>query len=549
MADYDFGDLASPVKKPAAKSYDFGSLASPATPKEVEKSSFLSKAANVLGPLEAIGNLASGTIAKPLSDVAGLAAVGKEMISPTPGGGDPQGFKNYVQNALTYQPRTEAGKMAAEYNPLALAGKGIGKVADVAANIAAGDRSNTARSMGADALREVINQAPGFIAPGLKGRAVARLTGEEASLAKQKLQNAPADAALAQARGQGYVFPPSVARNTGPLSSFFQGEVGSTKLDYGSSYKNQRVTNSQIKTELGLPADEAISKSSLNDIRDKAGDAYEAVKTAVPQLQTTKAFKDALSNPNSKFDKARSEFPEYFKDAEIEKLTKTLSKPQFSSDAAIQMQKKLRYDGNANLKAFDKPNQQALGEAQLNAAKAIDNLIDENLAMKAPLGVNNFQSKLATNLASARKTIAQTYAVEGALNDATGNVSARSLAKLWQKQGTLTGGLKNVAESYTAFPKQLRDVDTLPATASEKISNLDVGKAAMLAGLGHGALGVASTVARPLVKPILLSDWYQNANLKPPTYKPGLGYTLPAGAVTDPYAYLGIPKPPQDNKQ
>lgn len=546
MADYDFGDLATPVKKPA-QSYDFGGLASPATPKEVQKSSFLSKAANVLGPLEALGNLATGAIAKPISDVAGLAAVGKEMISPTPGGGDPQGFKNYVQNALTYEPRTAVGKGAAENSPFARIGQGIGKVADVAGGAIAGDRSNMLRSMAGDATREAITQAPGFI-PGLKGTAATRLAGEEASLARQKVQNAPADAALAKARDQGYVFPPSVSRNTGPLSSFFQGEVGSTKLDYGSSYKNQRVTNAQIKTELGLPADEAISQSSLNDIRDKAGQAYEAVKTAVPKLQTTKAFKDALSNPNSKFDKARSEFPDYFKDAEIEKLTKTLSKPEFSSDAAIQMQKKLRYDGNANLKAFDKPNQQALGEAQLNAAKAIDDLIDENLALKAPPGVNNFQSKLSTNLANARKTIAQSYAVEGALNDKTGNVSARSLAKLWQKQGTLTGGLKNVAESYTAFPKQLRDVDTLPATASEKISNLDVGKAAMLAGMGHGALGLASTVARSLIKPILLSDWYQSANIKAPTYKPGASYTVPAGIGTDPYLYLGIPKPPPDNK-
>ena len=258
MADYDFGDLASPVKKPAAQSYDFGGLASPvkappktATPKEPEKS-LLSKAANVLGPLEAIGNLASGAIAKPISDIAGLAAVGKEMISPTPGGGDPQGFKNYVQNALTYEPRTTVGKGAATYNPLALVGQGVGKVADVAGSAIAGDRSNMARAMAGDAAREAITQAPGLI-PGFKGAAVSRLGAEEASLAAQKVQNTAADAALAKARGQGYVFPPSVSRNTGPLSSFFQGEVGSTKLDYGSSYKNQRVTSSQIKTELGLP--------------------------------------------------------------------------------------------------------------------------------------------------------------------------------------------------------------------------------------------------------------------------------------------------------
>jgi hypothetical protein len=541
-----------PVVKSGKNPWDndpvVGASPAPAEQKKPEQS-FLKKASNVFGVADAALNMGTGLIAKPLSDIAGLAATGKEMISPTPGGGDPAAFKRHVQEGLTYEPRTDLGKVVAEYNPLALIGKGVGKVADMAGNAVAGDKPGMVRDAAGNFVREGIQQGVGFIAPALKKPLAARLASEEASLAAEKAANAQRDANVAAAREKGYVLPPSVAGVKGPLSSFFQAEAGSTKLDYGASYKNQRVTNKLIKEEMGLTGDEAISAKSLAEVREKAGNAYKDVKAAVPTLKVTPEFKAALQNPNSKFAKARAEFPEYFKNAEIEKLVKDLNKAEFSSEAAIEMQKVLRSDGYANLKAFDKPKQQALGEAQINASKAIDALIDQNLNLKAPPGVKNFQSKLATNLAQARKKIAQSYAVEGALNDATGNVSAKALAKLWEKDGTLTGGLKDVAQTHQAFEKQLRDVDKLPATATENISNMDVAKGAMLAGLGHGAIGAVSTLGRAAVKPALLSDWYQAMNVKPPTYKPGLAYTLPVDIANNPGWGFGIPKPPPQQEK
>lgn len=547
MADYDFGELATPAKKAPAKAYDFGELAKPATKDE----SFMSKAANIFGGGEAALNLASGLIAKPVAEIGGLAAMGKELISPTPGGGDPEAFKKQLQENLTYQPRTDLGKAAAEYNPLAVAGKAIGAGANALGGLVGGDASaDSARGMVGNAVKEAIPQAVGLALPALKKPVAGRLASEEASLAKEQTLNAPRDENVAAAREKGYVLPPSVAGVKGPLSSFFQAEAGSTKLDYGASTKNQRVTNGLIKKELGLPADEAITVKSLDDIRSKAGDAYKSVKQALPNLQVTQTFKNALLNPNGKFYLARAEFPDYFKDAEIEKLTKDLShRASFTSDAAIEMQKVLRKDGYANLKAFDKPKQQSLGEAQINAAKAIDDLIDENLNMKAPPGVNNFQSKLATGLAAARKKIAQTYAVEKALNDQTGNVSARTLAKMWDKDRTLTGGLKDVAETSKAFQQQLRDVDKLPATANESMSNMDVGKAGVMTALGHGGLAAATTLGRMAVKPALLSDWYQQFNIKPPSYKPGAAYTAPNYLANNPGAMFAIPRPPQQGDQ
>lgn len=519
----------------------------PASKPQVEESR-LPGLNNLFGVGEAALNLGSGLVAKTAGDVAGLGTIAGSALGLT--NKDPRQVQQQVSEGLTYQPRSTLGKNVAEYNPLALVGKGVGAVANAAGNaIGGGADADTLRGAAGNLTREALQQAPGFIAPALKGKIGARTAAAEADLAAQKAANAPKDAALTAAREKGYVLPPGVSGNAGPLSSFFQGVAGSTKLDYGASFKNQKVTNNLIKKELGLPGDKALSLEALDDLREKYSKPYEDVKKTVPTLRTTPEFKQALQNPDSKFAAARKEFPEYFKSAEIDKLISDLSKDKFSSQAAIEIQKKLRYDGNANMKAFDKPSQQALGEAQLNAAGAIDNLIDQNLQMQAPPGVKNFQSKLSGNLAEARKKIAQSYAVQGALNDATGNISAQKLGRLWEKQGTLTGGLKEVGETYNAFQKQLRDVDKLPATASEGVSNLDVAKSTGLAALGHGALAAAAIPLRAAVKPVLLSDWYQQLNVKPPSYKPGLGTRLPQALANNPAPGFGIPRPPQDNQQ
>lgn len=549
MADYDFGSLASPAKKEASPSYDFGGLASPAktapsAPAAAEESR-LPKANNLFGLGEAALNLGSGLAAKTAGDIAGLGTIAGSALHLT--NRDPRQVQEDVTKGLTYQPRSTLGKTVAEYNPLALVGQGVGKVANLAGEaIGGGADADTLRGAAGNLTREAIQQAPGFIAPALKKPIAARAASQEAALAAEKAANAPKDAAVAAAREKGYVLPPGVAGNASPLASFFQGAAGSTKLDYASSFKNQKVTNNLIKKELGLPGEKALSIDALDDLREKYSKPYEDVKKSVPTLRTTPEFKQALQNPDSKFAAARKEFPEYFKSPEIEKLVTDLSKDKFSSQAAIEIQKKLRYDGNANMKAFDKPSQQALGEAQLNAATAIDNLIDQNLNMQAPPGVKNFQSKLSSNLAEARKKIAQSYAVQGALNDSTGNISAQKLGRLWEKQGKLSGGLKDVGETYNAFQKQLRDVDKLPATASEGVSNLDVAKATGLAALGHGTVGALAIPARALAKNVLLSDWYQQLNMKPPSYKPGLATRLPQALANQPAPGFAIPRPPQE---
>jgi len=73
------------------------------------------------GISEPVAKFASGIVAKPVSDVAGLVkggldAVRQGVFGNGQNGMNAQEMKDYVQNALTYAPRTEAGK--SDYNPL-----------------------------------------------------------------------------------------------------------------------------------------------------------------------------------------------------------------------------------------------------------------------------------------------------------------------------------------------------------------------------------------------------------------------------------------------
>lgn len=86
----------------------------------------------VLGTVaEPAMQMASGFIAKPVSEVMGLSAVAQEMVNPQ--GRDPEGFKNHIANALTYQPRTTGGKFVTQ-NILAPIGGAIDSVAGAGAS-------------------------------------------------------------------------------------------------------------------------------------------------------------------------------------------------------------------------------------------------------------------------------------------------------------------------------------------------------------------------------------------------------------------------------
>lgn len=130
------------------------------------------KASNIYGSfVEPAATIASGALAKPVSDVAGLAATAYNAATGNSdnelGAASPENFKKDIQDRLTYTPRTEYGK-----NAVQLAGdvadSTVGRVAREAGSFygAVGGKLGLPDSA-ADALEhgvtETVNQVPNFI--------------------------------------------------------------------------------------------------------------------------------------------------------------------------------------------------------------------------------------------------------------------------------------------------------------------------------------------------------------------------------------------------
>ena len=152
--------------------------------------------ANINGAVaEPVMNMVSGMVAKPISDIAGTAATIYDLAK---GEKDSraQDFQRYVQNQLTYQPRTVAGKAVSENNPLAWMGQGIGAASHGIGNIIRGDSaSDTARGVVGNAIEEGIPQAIGLGGakigpPAIKGTSEALRGGSE-SLMQSALKPTP----------------------------------------------------------------------------------------------------------------------------------------------------------------------------------------------------------------------------------------------------------------------------------------------------------------------------------------------------------------------
>jgi len=108
--------------------------------------------------------MATGMIAKPVSDVAGLTRLGMEglrRIGVPFEQRDPLTTQRDVQNAFTYQPRTQAGQAVTENNPLALFGKGVNWLGQQAENaVAPSATSGPLQNMLGYGVHEIVNQAP-----------------------------------------------------------------------------------------------------------------------------------------------------------------------------------------------------------------------------------------------------------------------------------------------------------------------------------------------------------------------------------------------------
>lgn len=316
----------------------------------------------------------------------------------------------------------------------------------------------------------------------------------------------PMREAVENARTLGYTVQPTLANPT-TLNARLEGFAGKAAVQQKASLKNQEVTNRLAKKALGLAEDDPLNAQVLAEMREQAGQAYgELAKQG--KFTADAAYQLDLAKMRKPLESFAEDFPDLANN-EVSRLVSALSKGEFNSTSTVEALKRFRFEGFANAKNPD-PIKRELGRVQLQAADALEGLVERNLQKGG-------QSQLLQQFKDARKTIAKVYTVEDVLNSTTGNIDARQLAKLLDKGRPLSGDLRKVAEFAQAFPKAA-EVQKSSVLGSSPL-DLAVGATA---ATSVGPAGFLATMFRPTVQNLLLSPQYQSRMVMPRAPSPAL---------------------------
>lgn len=464
----------------------------------------------VLGPAEGAASMLSGAVAKPLSDVAGLAAIPANAMGLT--SADPADVKAAVQNGMTYQPRSDAGK--ATVDTLGQVGDAtIGSAGRLAGNYYAGAANMVGAPQGVqDALRngaqELTNQAPGLV--GLGG---------DAPVAKVPNLNAATAQTVKTTAGLGIRLTPEYAgmKSANPLTvSNLSSISGSeTKLQQAlSKYNAETPVPAVIRSEAGMAPDRPLTQTAMDEQKANANAVYAQVKKQGYFAPTPK-LADDMSRIGERSADESAQFGTKI-DPAVQSIIDRYSPKRVLDDASTGMQSfkpmnsaaivdavnGLRSDARAGFKSDD-PHTKSLASAQQNAANALDDFLQDQLVKT--------QNPLAGALTVARQKLAKMHSISDAFNEANGTVDVKSFAKDMDNGVPLSGGLKDLAMAYKAFPKVLQD----PAKINVGSGSM-VDKALQVGGILHGNIPeVVAGVARPVARAVVNTDKYQQGMVNP----------------------------------
>jgi len=303
------------------------------------------------------------------------------------------------------------------------------------------------------------------------GSALQRRATEKATrLASEASKNSIRDATLKEAQSAGYTVPRSLY-NPSFTSNRLESLAGKAATKQQSAAMNQDITNSLAKKALGVADDTPLSITTLENIRKTASKPYQEI---------------AAMSPQAKID--------------LEDL------------------KQARNDAQGWFNAYNR----SASPADLTKAKEFRGIAD---GLEKSLETHALQANrpdLLPSLANSRKQIAMTYTVQRALNDATGDVSAPVIGRLFEKGKPLSGGLETIGKFRSAFPQVSQAGAKIPApgvSKSEALAGALLGTGgAAITGNPIGATAALLPLASHPARYLALSKALQKA----PSYAPGI---------------------------
>jgi hypothetical protein len=273
MADVDFDAMAAKYGGADAKKPDYDALASKygaATTRTRLDAVDAALQRGTIGVGETIGNLATSAVAAPVAGLAGIAQGVKNLVGAD---GMPAADRvRQVQDALTFQPRSDTGK--AITGAVAYPFEKLAEGADVAGEAAANATNSPA--FGA-AVNTGIQSIPAVL-----GKTVAPMARRTAALARERADvlskvNQPAADAILAAQERGLTISPAEA-NPSLLNRVLEGASGQAKVQQLASTKNQPIVQNIVRKALGIREDSPVTVEALESVRKEAGKTYEKVR-------------------------------------------------------------------------------------------------------------------------------------------------------------------------------------------------------------------------------------------------------------------------------
>ena len=490
------------------------------------------------GAIEPELQMGSAAIAAPVSGLAGLGTMAGRALGMTQR--EPADVVRSTQNAFTYQPRTVGGKAGAEaigypFQKLAQGADAAGgKVTDLLSKLPA-LRGAPAAGVGTG-INTAIQALPMLL--GAKPAASA-LENVPRFTRSSPVSTGPMAEATAKARAGGFVLPPTETRPN-ILNRAIEGWGGKSNVEQAASIKNQPKTNALARKAIGVKPGSALDEETFKAVREEAGKDYQAVRENKTPIDIDKTYFGDIEGLGKQFSAGKKKFPGLFNSDEITNLKDTLLSSEaytLTPEEIIDTVQGLRHQASVNLKGanFVNPEKRSLGMAQKLAANAMDDLLERRLK-------EHGHNDLAARYKRARIRIAQSYDLENATNDFTGNVDARKLAMLASKR-PFSEQLKDIAEFGSAFKQVSRPPESFGGHPG--INPLDVGLALVEAASSGNPKWLGSIMARPLAAKLATSDFYQKRFAAPPG---GAGKSLSPALLQ---MLLGgqqgnqIPPPPQ----
>lgn len=445
---------------------------------------------NVAGAVvEPALQMATGFAAKPISEIAGMAAAGRELISPQ--GGEPEAFKQSIAEELTYQPRTEGGQFVSQ-NILAPIGGAIESGAEALTSPLSGGSD-----IAASGLKEAALQGVGFL--GVKGAPKVAAGIKEANLAKQamlkeqKATNLLRDRVRYEGQKIGLIAPAEgAAKET--LS-----KIGGA--DATISMKNRSTITNKLSEEVGLNKG-AISDADITKRINELSSDYSIVEKALgKEVNITPKFKTEVDNMLQSMKNKYQENPSVFKGYEgaINTLEQQLALNKLTPSTLMDSIKKLR----ENARNIDKNPSASIMEIDLaktnyKLAGLYEDMIEQSLGNKKAL-LEKFRDS--------RTKLSKLHVIDSSrMTD--GLIDPQKLASVVGKYGDskrmVSGNLKIAADFANTFKNVTKPItrSELP-TASRWEAMMALGAGAGIPASGGASLLLAAPMAARTVAPML----------------------------------------------